>query len=101
MITLLLTCVNQTEAKKITQSLLSKRLVVCVRQVEVNSEFLFNGQQEESDEVQLIMESDDDKFDAIESEVALLHSYDTFVLTAYRVDRVSKTAKEWLQNELQ
>jgi len=41
-----------------------------------------------------------DLFDKIEAEVTKLHSYETFVLEAVPVSRISKSAQEWLNREL-
>ena len=48
----------------------------------------------------LIIESVEDKFDEIESVVASLHSYETFVLTAYPVAKASKGVEEWVQESV-
>jgi uncharacterized protein involved in tolerance to divalent cations len=46
------------------------------------------------------MDSRLDLFDQIESEVAKLHSYDTFVLTSVPVTKISKKALAWMEKEL-
>lgn len=46
------------------------------------------------------MESREDLFTQVEAEIAILHSYDTFVLEATPISRMSKSAKTWLEKEL-
>lgn len=95
-----LTCANQKEADKIAEVLLQKRLVACVRQVPINSAYRWKGKMESSNEVLLMMESREDLFKKIESEILKLHSYDTFVLSATPTEKISKAAEAWLTKEL-
>lgn len=95
-----LTCASKSEATKIAKSLLNSRLITCAKQIPVNASFHWRGKIESSDEVLLIMESRMDLFDEVEKEIAKLHSYDTFVLEATLVNRVSKKAQKWLNKEL-
>ena len=95
-IELFLTCEDQAEAERIAQSLLSQHLVACVKFEPVHSKFWWKGEIDEGDEVKISMLSVADNFDAIEAEVAKLHSYETFVLQAVPLARISKDAAKWL-----
>jgi len=95
-----LSCANGEEAQKITDELLDEKLAACVRQTELKSDFWWRGKREQAGEIQLIIESTEDKFDAIESVVRKLHSYETFVLTAYPVLKASSGVKEWVKESL-
>lgn len=95
-----LTCVNQKEADKIGTLLLDKKLIACARTILVGSKFRWQGKIEEADEVLLIMESRIDLFDMIEAQISKLHSYDTFVLTAVPIEKISKKAAAWLHQEI-
>jgi periplasmic divalent cation tolerance protein len=96
-----LTCKDKHEADKIANSLLGKHLIACARQVPVTSDYLWKDKVEHSIETMLLMESRLDLFDKVETEIAKLHSYDTFVLEAIPVSRVSKGVVDWLKQELQ
>lgn len=95
-----LTCADNAEADKIANTLLVKHLVACAKQVSVSSDFRWQGKIEHTDEILLIMDSKMDLFDEIEKEVARLHSYETFVLQALPIQRISKQAKSWLSKEI-
>jgi periplasmic divalent cation tolerance protein len=97
---LLLTCADKAEADKIASALLREKLVACVKQMSVGSDFLWKGKIDHNDEVLLVMDSREDLFEQIEAEVDRLHSYETFVLQAVPVIRVSKRADSWLQKNL-
>lgn len=95
-----LTCPNTVEAEEIAMSLLKKRLVVCVKQMPLSSNYWLNGKIEQTTEVLLIMESAMNLFDEIEKEVTRLHSYDTAVLEAVPITKVSKKAIGWMDENL-
>ncbi len=95
-----LTCEDKKEASKIAKVLLKKRLIACAKQMPVTSEFHWQGKIDQANETLLLMESREDLFDKVEAEVAKLHSYNTFVLEAVPVSKVSKDAQKWLEGEL-
>lgn len=96
---LVLTCGSWQEAQKIADVLLEKRLVACVEFMDIKSKFRWQGKIEESDEVKLIMETVAANFDKVETEVAKLHSYETFVLQQIPLTNISKAATQWLEAE--
>ncbi len=71
-----------------------------MKQLPVRSDFLWNGTIDQNNEILLIMESREDLFDQIEVEVAKIHSYETFVLTATLMSKVSQKAQKWLTDSL-
>ena len=95
-----LTCADKKEADRITNTLLVKHLVTCVRQMPVSSTFRWKGELASTNEVLLQMESSFDLFDQVETEVAKVHSYEAFVLEAMPVLKISKKAQAWLTKEL-
>jgi periplasmic divalent cation tolerance protein len=99
-ITLFLTCADREEARKIAKELLSKKLAACVRLTDVNSTYWWKDKIEDSSETLLMIESAEDKFDEIEATVRSLHSYETFVLTAYPVIKASKGVEEWIREAI-
>ena len=100
LITLFLACPNAEEAQKIADKLLDEKLAACVRQTDVKSDYWWQGRKEQASEVQLIIESTDKKFEPIEAVIKELHSYDTFVLTAYPVVRSSAGVVDWVKESL-
>ncbi|MDQ5972526.1 MAG: periplasmic divalent cation tolerance protein [Patescibacteria group bacterium] len=95
-----LTCANSAEADKVSQALLDLKLAACAKQVSVDSSFLWKGQKDNNHETLLVMDSREDLFEKVEREVAKLHSYETFVLQAIPVSKLSKDAQTWLEQEL-
>ncbi len=93
-----LTCKDTVEADKIAAFLLDKRLIACAKKVPAKSKYHWQGKIEQSSEVILVMDSKTESFDEIEAEVTKLHSYDTFVLQAVPIVKISKEAEKWLEN---
>ena len=100
MIIVYLTCANEEEAKNIGQSLLDAKLVACVRRSPVQTTNWWQGAQEQNGEILLMMESREDKFEAIEWLVHKMHSYEQPALTAVTVSHASKGVAEWIDSSL-
>ena len=95
-----LSCADKAEADKIAKVLLDKKLIACAKQLPVRSSFTWENETSTSEEIWMSMESREDSFDEIEAEVAKIHSYGTFVLTATPITKISKKAKKWLNQSL-
>jgi periplasmic divalent cation tolerance protein len=96
-----LTCKDSVEASTIVNVLLEKKLIVCAKLISsVDSDYIWQGKIERDDEELLIMDTRLDLFEKIEAEIAKLHSYDTFMLQAVPIAKVSKKAQKWLSGEL-
>ena len=100
LITLFLTCADREEADKITAKLLDGRLAACIKRTDVKSDYLWKGQKQRANETLLIVDTAEDKFDEIEKAVRQIHSYETFVLTAYPVIRASANVEQWLKESV-
>lgn len=95
-----LTCANKQEAETIARALLDASLIACASATPVESWFLWEGTTETSNEIMLIMKSRQDLFDEIDAKVAELHRYDTYVLEATPIERLSGAASVWLHKTL-
>lgn len=95
-----LTCANEQEAQKVTDVLLEKRLVACVKMQMVTSHFLWKGAKESANEMLLIMDSIEEQFDDIYAQIKQLHSYSAFVLLTVPIIKTSDDVRIWLRTEL-
>ncbi len=100
MIILYLTCANSSEAKKISNALLEAKLVACVRQSTVASTYWWEGKINHDDEVLLMMETLEAKFDEVNRIIEKLHSYKEYVLTAVPVTKTTPGVKQWLRDTI-
>ncbi len=100
MIIVFLTCANEVEADKISNVLLEKNLIACVKKLPVSSKFWWEGKLDAADEVQIMLETIDVKFEEIQKEVSKLHSYDVPMLFSIEVLNTTEQVKSWLKKEL-
>jgi len=100
MVILYLTCPNEDEARTIGNALLEAKLIACVRHLAVNSSYWWEDKINHDNEVLLMMESLEEKFDQIEKVVTTLHSYDDYVLTAVPVAKTTPGVLKWLDETL-
>ena len=98
--TYFLTCVDVAEADVITHALLEQKLAACVKQTPVSSTFHWDGTIQKSDEILLLIESAEEKFEEINAVVAKLHSYDEYVLTAMPISRTTPGVENWVNGIL-
>lgn len=94
-----LTCAKGDEGS-IAQALLEKRLAACAKFTPVSSMYWWQGALERDNEMLIVLETAEDLFNEIESEVAKLHSYDTFVLTCVDMNRVNDEAAKWMEENI-
>jgi len=95
-----LTCKDEEEASQIAGRLLEKKLIACAKLSPVNSQFRWEGEIQQNNEIMLVMDSRNDLFKEIEKEVSKIHSYDTPNLQSTRTMNISTKTKEWLSKEL-
>ena len=100
MIIVYLTCNDEEEANNIIEALLEAKLVACVKQHKIHSSYLWQKKINHDEEILLIMETKDEKFDEINELVDKLHSYDQYVLTAVPVTKINHGINDWLNDSI-
>jgi len=91
-----LTCPSHDEAECIAQRLLEKKMIACAKFLPIQALFQWRGTIDKGEEILMSVETILEKFDAIEQEVRTMHSYETFVLIAMPLVRVSSKAQQWI-----
>ncbi len=95
------TAVNKEEAERISQTLLTEKLIACANIVgPVVSHFDWNGKVESAEEFLVLMKSRRDLFDSLAERVKALHGYDVPEILALPVVAGSKTYLDWLASSL-
>lgn len=100
MVIFYLTCADNEEATKISNALLEAKLIVCARRSPISSSYWWDGKINHDDEVLLMMESLEEKFDEVEKVVTELHSYDEYVLTMIPNVHTTPGVHRWLDETL-
>lgn len=100
-IVVLVTVGSQTEAEKITQSLLEHHLIACVNIIgPVNSHFHWSGKIEHSEEYLLLMKTKLDLFEELSEKVRKLHSYEVPEILCLPVTAGYSAYLSWLGKSL-
>jgi len=101
-IIILVTCKNNLEAEKITQSLLEQRLIACGNIVSpVVSFFHWGGMIDKAEECLIVMKSRLDLFEQVVEQVKDLHSYEVPEILALPIVEGSKIYLDWMNDVLQ
>ena len=94
---LVLTCSSWQEAQAIADKLLNQHLVACVEFLEIKSKYWWEAKLDQTKEIKLVMQSLGGHFKAVEEEVKKLSNYETFVLKALPISKLSTEASSWLK----
>ena len=97
-IAVFMTAANREEAARLAQMLVEKRLAACVQILpEMESVYRWQGKVERQPEVLLIAKTTAARFDELEKEVIVFHSYETPEIVAFPLTAVSNPYLEWLK----
>lgn len=100
-IVVFVTCKDEIEAKKISESLLRERLVACVNGIpKVHSLFWWEGKIDQADEVLLVLKSEFRLLPEIIEHVKKNHSYSVPEVIALAVVGGNPDYLQWLRTEL-
>lgn len=96
-IVVLVTAKDVSEAKKVSEALLKKRLIACANIVkEVESLFWWKGKIDRASEVLLILKTKEEVLDQVIKEVKANHSYDVCEVIALPVVGGNEDYLKWV-----
>lgn len=96
-IIMLTTCASQEEAKKISRTLLEKRLIGCANMMPIASMYWWKGKITDEDEVLLIMKTIKEKHDPVSDAIKELHSYGIPLIESVEIEKMDSRYLEWLK----
>jgi periplasmic divalent cation tolerance protein len=97
----LTTASSRDEAKRIAKALVEGRLAACVNLVDgVESIYRWQGEVEEAAEVLLLIKTNVEKIEALETAVRHLHSYEVPEFLIFEVNGGSAAYLKWLDDSL-
>jgi periplasmic divalent cation tolerance protein len=71
------TVANREQARHIAKALLAERLAACVQLVEIESHYVWNGEEKAEPEVMLLIKTRADLFERTIARIKALHAYET------------------------
>jgi periplasmic divalent cation tolerance protein len=80
---------SEKNAKHLANELVKSKFAACVQMKEVTSVYEWNGKVEEDKEIQLTIKCNLQQYDALESFIKSIHSYDTPQIIAVEVEKAS------------
>lgn len=97
---LLTTSPDMATARDIANTLLKEKLVACVNLLpQITSMYVWQGQQEESTEVQMILKTRRSLFPILEQRIKALHPYDVPEILTIPVTDGSPDYLQWLHDQ--
>lgn len=93
------TCGSREEAGTIAGALVERRLAACVQEVPIRSTYRWEGVVERDDEILLLAKTRRDRYEAVESAVRAVHSYDVPAITCVDIVGGSADYLAWIDAE--
>ena len=92
-----ITTATRAEATRVADMMVEKRLAACVQILpEIHSTYLWQGKIEREPETLMLVKTVRARFAQLESEVRVLHSYQTPQIVAVPMNECSQPYLEWL-----
>jgi len=96
-ILVLCSCASSEEAEKIALKILEEKLAACVQiNPGVTSYYRWKEKLERSEEVQISIKTTQEKWNALETRIKSLHSYELPEILSMRLDQLSSPYSDWL-----
>ncbi len=99
-IVVLITVPNGEVARVIAAALVNERLAACVTEFPVRSTYRWQGEVLQESEIQLVVKTTIDRFEALEARVKALHPYEVPEVIAVTIDRGSEGYLNWIRESL-
>ena len=92
----LTTFANQTEAIEIINTVLENKLVACAQTMNINSHYTWKGDVHHEPEVLVLFKTAWNLYDALESKIKELHSYEVPEIIAIDIDKGLPSYLKWI-----
>lgn len=97
----MVTATDIQEARAIAQVLLDAKLAACVSIMPIHSIYRWQGEVQQAEECQLLIKTDLAKFEAIQSKVQEVHSYEVPEIIALPILNGSSAYLKWIAEQTQ
>lgn len=93
------TCPDKEIAKKISDTLLNKKLIACANMFSIESAYWWLSNIEKADEVVCLMKTTIDNWEAIKKEIKSVHPYETPCIAKINAE-ANKEYEDWIEASL-
>ncbi|RLI92462.1 MAG: divalent-cation tolerance protein CutA [Candidatus Altiarchaeales archaeon] len=100
MILIYITCREKSEARRISEHLLKKRLIACANIFPIESMYWWKDKINEEREFVVIAKTLEEKFDEIRGEIKKVHSYEVPCILKIEVE-ADEGFLEWVEGEVE
>ncbi|NNC94638.1 MAG: divalent-cation tolerance protein CutA [Chitinophagales bacterium] len=98
-IAIYVTCKDQEEAQKISETLLTKKLAACSNIFPISSSYWWQDDIQSESEYVCLVKSTKKLWKAIKNEVNIIHSYDVPCIMKFDV-KANKAYENWIKNNV-
>lgn len=91
---------SREEGDRIATALITEGLAACVNLLPIQSLYRWQGKICKDEEIQLIIKTDLNRFDALQSRLMELHSYDLPELIALPIIQGSEAYLHWMHSQI-
>lgn len=99
-IAVITTTSSAEEARRIAKSVVERRLAACAHISEIESFYVWEGALENEKEHRVLLKTTADQYDAVESVIKALHSYEVPAIYAVPIERMSAPYAAWLEENI-
>lgn len=89
---------NLSEAKKVAEHLLKKRLIACVNYLPIGSSFWWKGKIDHSKEIVTLLKTKKENWAKIKAEIKKIHPYETPCIMKIDVE-ANEDYESWVNSE--
>jgi len=94
------TVATREDARKLAESLVSRRLAACAQISEIDSCFHWQGGLRHEREFRLVLKTTAERYDAVEQAIVELHPYDLPAIHSVALDRVHAPYAAWIADNV-
>ncbi len=96
----LVTVSSTEEGRAIAQELITQKLAACISMFPIQSIYTWQGTVEQDEEWQLVIKTDLNQFQTLETTIQQLHSYDVPEILALPVVKGSQPYLNWISEQV-
>lgn len=89
---------NETDTRKIIDSVLNEQLAACIQTVNIGSHYSWDGSVCHDQEILVLFKTSWELYDELESKIKEIHPYDTPEIIAVDIEKGFKGYLDWIDD---